>query len=355
MNSYAIIGIMSGTSMDGVDLSFCRYNFNPDLGWSYTVEHCESISYPIEIMDQLENAKNLSVEETLLLNKNLSSYFADCVLKFMEKNHIDSSGVQAIASHGHTIFHQPARGFTFQIGCGDTLAFLTGIKVINDFRQKDVIAGGQGAPLVPIGDLKLFAAHADAFLNIGGFANITFIGSGICAYDICPGNLPLNRTAGEIGKAYDADGQIAAKGEIEQSVLEKLNSLDFYNLDSPKSLGTEWLDEQFMPVLNNCSNVQNKMRTAVEHISTQIAFEINKHRPRRVMITGGGAYNKFLITRIKDKVQCELYLPEPQLIDFKEAIVFGFLGALYLKGETNSLAAVTGAEKPTVGGVLHLP
>lgn len=341
--------------MDGVDISFCRYNFNQDLGWSYIVEYCESISYPDEIMDQLDKAKNLSVEEILLLDKHLGSYFADCVLKFIEKNRIETTTVQAIASHGHTIFHQPEKGFTYQIGCGDTLAFRTGIKVINDFRQKDVIAGGQGAPLVPIGDLKLFSAHADAFLNIGGFANITFIGSGICAYDICPGNLPLNRTAGETGKTYDTDGQMAAKGEIEQAVLDQLNALDFYSLDSPKSLGTEWLDEQFMPVLNKCGNVHNKMRTAVEHISTQIAFEINKHRPRRVMITGGGAYNKFLISRIKDKVQCELYLPDPQLIDFKEAIVFGLLGALYLRGESNSIIAVTGADKPTIGGVLHLP
>lgn len=355
MNSFQIIGLMSGTSMDGVDMAFCRFEKDEKGNWNHRVISYESASYSPELLDRLKRSKSYSAVELLLLDKELGKHFAQCINNFIEKNEIQRDEIDAIASHGHTIFHQPENGFTYQIGCGDTLAYQTGIQVINDFRQKDIIAGGQGAPLVPIGDLLLFSGKADAFLNIGGFSNITFINNKVIAYDICPGNLPLNKYANELGEPYDQNGEIARSGNLIPPLLSKLNSIPYYSEKAPKSLGTEWLDDEFYIHVPDTFGSEDKLRTCVEHISQQISNNINNSGAHQVMVTGGGAYNSFLIEMIRSKTNSNIYLPDNQLIEFKEAIVFGFLGALYLSGESNVLPFVTGAEKPTTGGVLHKP
>ena len=355
LKSYPIIGLMSGTSMDGVDLAFATYEKTEKGQWNYTLNNTKTFPYPPILLDDLKKSIEFNSCELLILDKKLGAFFSDIIIQFMDEYSIKRESVSSIASHGHTIFHNPTEGYTYQIGCGDSIAYRTGIKVINDFRQKDVIAGGQGAPLVPIGDKLLFSNLADAFLNIGGICNICIPGSKTIAFDICPGNLPLNKVIQRIGYEYDKNGEHARKGNIDYSILEKLAQLKYYQTPPPKSLGEEWLAEYFYPILNSTTNELNQLRTLIDHISTEISNCLNSSKVKSVLISGGGAKNTFLVEQIQSKFKGEVIVPDPQLIDFKEAIIFGFLGALFLANETNALASVTGAERDTIGGVLHFP
>lgn len=355
MSLYTLLGVMSGTSMDGIDIVSCSFESTESERYTYTVNHSKTYDYSPETLDSLRKSIHLKVPDLLILDKKLGNYFADCILDFIETNQINKAEIHAIASHGHTIFHQPEKGFTLQIGCGDTIAYRTGIRVINDFRQKDVIAGGQGAPLVPIGDKMLYSQYAEGFLNIGGFCNISIPSKKTIAFDICPGNLPLNEIAAEFSKSYDEEGIIARSGTADLNVLMQLNALNYFFTSPPKSLGTEWLTSNFKAITDQVISPENRMRTIVEHISDQIAKTCQLQQIKSIYITGGGAYNIFLIERIKEKSNIEIIIPNAIEIEFKEAIIFGLLGALYLDGKTNTLASVTGATQDVIGGVLHLP
>ena len=344
---------MSGTSMDGVDISHCIYQPTGKTQWEHTVIQTETIDYPKGILKKLKKSTSYNSNELLEFDKVLGKFYGSIVNDFITQYSIDKLAVDAIASHGHTIFHQPEKGYTYQIGCGDTIAFHTGIKVINDFRQKDVVAGGQGAPLVPIGDLLLFSGEYSTFLNLGGFANCCIVGQKVIAYDISPANLPMNEIAQLFGVEYDKNGELASTGTINQAVLEELNQLDYYSQPSPKSLGTEWLKEHFTPICAKIKSPNDRLRTIVEHISIQITKSLSESDS--IYVTGGGAMNTFLMNRIQHHFKGEIIIPTPQIIDFKEAIVFGFLGALYLAGIPNTISSVTGACQDTIGGVLHLP
>ncbi|MBI1837726.1 MAG: anhydro-N-acetylmuramic acid kinase [Flavobacteriia bacterium] len=356
MSQYNIIGLMSGTSMDGLDIAYISFLKNEKEKWSFQVIATETFEYSIDFVDELKNATTLSVPKMLILDKKIGQIYAEFVDSFIHKNQIEKSNINLIASHGQTIFHQPNNGFTYQIGCGTTLAFLTGIKVVNDFRTKDVVAGGQGAPLVPIGDFKLFNDQAEAFLNIGGITNVSFKKEGkIIAFDICPGNLPLNKLVESKGMSYDQNGDLASKGEINFFLLDLLNQIEFYKEPYPKSLGTEWLENYFYPLIKFDRDIENNLRTVVEHIAIQIGNILNAENLKSIYITGGGAKNIFLIDKIKKYFNGKVIIPEKQIVDFKEAIIFGFLGALYLSNEPNSIPTVTGASKAVIGGVLHIP
>jgi len=350
-----IIGLMSGTSLDGLDIAHVLFDFTNSTT-QFTLVNCETIPYTLDILDKLNNYDTLSVPEMLVLDKNIGRFYGDNVNEFIAKNKLDKTQIDAIACHGQTIFHQPQKGFTYQIGCGSTLAYHTGIKVINDFRTRDVIAGGQGAPLVPIGDFNLFGGQAESFLNIGGFSNISFKKENeIIAFDICPGNLPLNLLANRLGFEYDKNGELAKSGKIIHELLEKLNSLEYYQIPSPKTLGTEWLNETFNQFLKSNFDSIDLMRTIVEHIAVQISSILVKEEISSVFTTGGGAKNLFLIDQIKNHFGGEVIVPETKLIDFKEALVFAYLGALYLRNESNTITSVTGAEGSVCSGVLHIP
>lgn len=356
MRKYELIGLMSGTSMDGLDLVHAQFDINELNEWDYRLLAAETIPYPPEIIDKLTHCTELNVPLFLQLDKQMGSIFGEMVNSFIQKNKIDKSKISAIASHGHTTFHQPDNGFTCQIGCGSSISYITDIPVINDFRSKDVIAGGQGAPLVPKGDLLLFNSLADSFLNIGGIANISFSKDyKMYAYDISPGNLPLNKLALSKGMTYDKNGELACSGEINFFLLDLLNSLEYYSQPSPKSLGTEWLTQNFYPLIKFDRDIENNLRTIIEHEAIQISNTLNNNNLKSVFITGGGAKNKFLIERIKHYYKGEIIIPSDQIIDFKEAIIFALLGALYLAEETNTLASVTGASQNVRGGVLHVP
>jgi anhydro-N-acetylmuramic acid kinase len=266
---------------------------------------------------------------------------------------IEQAAITAIASHGQTIFHQPEKGFTTQIGCGATLNYLTKIPVINQFRTLDVSAGGQGAPLVPIGDHYLFSKFADGFLNLGGFANISSQQNAVpLAYDIAPANLPMNRWMQSIGKSYDQNGALARTGSVDLATYQKVMDLGFFQQSGPKSLGTEWLEQAYLPLFETLS-LADRLRTHVEVLKTLCIKHFEVLDLQKVYLTGGGAHNQFLIETIQNAFVGQLVVPVPELIDFKEAIIFAFLGARHLRNETTTLQAVTGAQEALRTGVLH--
>ena len=356
MRKYEILGLMSGTSLDGLDIAHVAFEMDDIIGDNFKLLSSKTYQIPEELLTQILEIDNYSVPAICILDKKIGLFFAQCVNLFISENKIPKNSIQAIASHGQTILHQPQNGFTLQLGCGSTLAFQTGINVINDFRTKDIIAGGQGAPLVPIGDFGLFKSLADGFLNIGGFANISYKENNtIRAFDICPGNLPLNKLVKSKGLSYDKNGQLAESGDINFFLLDLLNSLDYYQKEGPKSLGTEWLEEHFYPLLKFDKEIENNLRTVVEHEAIQIAQKLNDVKLKTVLITGGGAKNKFLIDRISHYFNGKVNLPDTDTIDFKEAIVFAYLGALYLEKRPNSISSVTGASRDMVCGVYHIP
>lgn len=347
---------MSGTSLDGLDIVYTRLS-HPDPGaWSFDLIGYQTYKYKEELTGKIREAMEVSSVNLLLLDKEIGAFYADCVNDFIAKNEIKKEAIDAIASHGQTIFHQPEKGLTVQIGCGSTLALHTGLKVINDYRSKDVIMGGQGAPLVPIGDFHLFHNEAESFLNIGGITNISFKQNNqIIAFDICPGNLPLNKLAKVKGMEYDKNGELARTGEINFFLLGMLNELEYYVQTPPKSLGMEWFEQSFYPLLKFDKDIENNLRTVIEHEAIQIANVLNFNDLKSVLISGGGALNLFLIERIKHYYKGEVVLPSLEIIEFKEALIFAFLGALYLEDTANCLSSVTGASRDVMGGVLHLP
>ncbi len=356
MSNYEIIGLMSGTSLDGLDIAHVKFDFSNNSNDNFVLLASDTVPIPDDLLQKITEAPNYSVAQILMLDKEFGRFLAKSVSNFIQKNNIEKDNIHAVASHGQTILHQPANGFTLQIGCGSTLAYETGLNVINDFRTKDIVAGGQGAPLVPIGDFGLFSGLAEGFLNIGGFANVSFKKENeIVAYDICPGNLPLNKLAHAKNLEFDRNGELAKSGEINFFLLDLLNSLDYYHMEGPKSLGTEWLEEFYYPLLKFDKEIENNLRTVVEHTAIQISNVLNSAKLTTVLVTGGGAKNGFLIERIQHYFNGELVIPNKAIIDFKEAIVFAYLGALYLAKRPNALSSVTGASRNTIGGVYHLP
>jgi anhydro-N-acetylmuramic acid kinase len=356
MNSFKIIGLMSGTSLDGVDVTYATYTKISEKNWEFTIHASNTFQFPEILLSSLHEASKLSGSQLATLDHDLGVFFSSSINEFIENKAIEKKEVGAIASHGQTIFHQPSRGFTTQIGNPAVIAVQTGIKTIGDFRTKDVLYHGQGAPLVPIGDQYLFGSKADGFINIGGFANISFEEKGVIrAYDICPANLPMNKLARAKHLDYDKNGNLAREGELNYFLLDLLNSLDYYQEEGPKSLGTEWLEQHFYPLLKFDKDIENNLATVVEHIAIQLGEICTKQDLKRVMITGGGAKNTFLIERFKRYYTGEIISVDSELIDYKEALIFGLLGALNLNNEPNCLSSVTGATKNVIGGVHHLP
>lgn len=349
---YCAIGVMSGTSLDGLDLVCC--NFSIDEGkWNFEVLATEEMMYDAYWKSKLSNAFYQSEKEIQEFDLEYGVFLGDSIKVFIKKFNLKPD---LIASHGHTIFHRPEEGYTLQIGNGNSIAKITGILTINNFREEDVKKGGQGAPLVPVGDKMLFSDF-DSCLNIGGIANISFDQKGIrYAYDVCPANQPLNILAEKIGFSFDPEGANARSGTIIPELLEQLNQLGYYKQAFPKSLGREWVETEFLPLLYK-SNYEtiSLLRTVTEHIAFQIACAANNHKKGKMLITGGGAKNKFLIDRIKDLCKHDIILPSKEIIDFKEAIVFAFLGVLKHRGEINCLASVTGAAEDSSAGDLYFP
>ncbi len=342
-HNYNVIGVMSGTSLDGVDLA--HINFEIKKGkWSYQIFECDTFSYSNEMISKLKNGIHLSSIELSELNIEYTNLLGNIISEFIAKNNI--SNLDAVCSHGHTILHQPQNGFTLQIGNLPEIAKITNQKVVCNFRVQDVLFGGQGAPLVPIGDEILFSEF-DYCLNLGGFSNISFEENNErIAFDISPVNTVLNFYANTFGLEYDDKGKISESGNINIELFDELNKLEFYHKSYPKSLGFEFVQEIILPILNNYPiTVEDKMRTFTEHIAFQIG-EILKTKTGKLLISGGGVYNEFLIERIKKYLpSIEVIIPDEKTIQYKEALIFALLGVLKLRNEINVLASVTGAKQ----------
>jgi anhydro-N-acetylmuramic acid kinase len=348
----SLIGLMSGTSTDGLDIAYC--DFEEENGKvKGKLVHWESIVFEEDMKWQLLNAHKLDGLSLTKLDRVFGTWCGIQVQKFLDL--FPESNPMAIASHGHTIFHQPNEGLTLQIGHGPSLAAAAGLPVINDFRSLDVAMGGQGAPLVPIGDRDLFSEW-DACLNLGGIANISFFkDTHWKAFDICAVNLLLNPLATRMGLGYDNEGSNAKKGKCLPELLEVLNSNEWFSLQGPKSLGREWIAQHQIPLLEK-GNTLDLLNTCVEHIAIQISQIIMHHLPNgaSILVSGGGAYNLFLIERIQ--AQCpkhKIVRASNEIIEFKEAFIFAYLGYLRILGKPNGMAEVTGASKDSLGGAIH--
>ncbi len=358
--AFKVIGLMSGTSMDGLDIAYVSFTRNDKI--NYELEFCETIPYSGEWKQKLTNAFHSTPEEIIKLDSEYGIWLGNTILHFIKAYQIKPN---LIASHGHTIFHRPAEKYTLQIGSGKIIKDLTQIPVVNNFRVQDVALGGQGAPLVPIGDELLFSEY-DFCLNLGGFSNISWKQNGKrLACDIGPCNILLNKICKRVSIEYDKDGKLAAEGNVIPALLDKWNAIDFYKLSAPKSLGREWFEMNFISdVQSEQYEIPDLMTTAVHHMVFQLNCFLEKaikdqdsnKQQFKILVTGGGAHNTYLVQKLK--VQCnerfEFVLPEKNIIDYKEAIVFALLGYLRWNQQINILASVTGAERDHSSGVIYI-
>ncbi|MFC2128023.1 anhydro-N-acetylmuramic acid kinase [Bacteroidota bacterium] len=295
----------------------------------------------------MNNQKN----ELEVLHKEYGAFLGDLIASFIEEFSILK--IDFVASHGHTIFHKPEEGYTLQIGCGKEISKITQTKVVYDFRSQDVALGGQGAPLVPIGDKLLFSEY-EYCLNLGGFANVSFDHDGQRkAFDICPVNIVMNYYTRKIGLEFDDQGLLALQGNVNKKLLSQLNEDPFYKLPFPKSLGFEFVKENVLPLIDSYKlPLKDVLRTYVEHVAIKISEVLAQNELAKALVTGGGAYNEFLIGRIQELTKTELMIPSKELIEFKEALIFAFLGVLKIEGKNNCLKSVTGASKDHSSGVI---
>ncbi len=340
---YRVLGMMSGTSLDGLDLALCEFDID-EKQIDYQIIRATTIPYASTLKDKILRCENCNGEYLAEFSAYLGHYFGKQANKFLKQNNLTAD---FIASHGQTIFHQPHKGFTLQIGDINAIASETELTVIGDFRSMDVALNGQGAPLVPIGDKLLFANY-DCCLNIGGFSNIPFDDNSLRkAYDICPSNIVLNYLCHYLNLEYDNDGQIAKHSTIDTALLQELNSIPYYTNNEQQSLGKEFVKQYIFPLLENSSlSIECKIATYTEHI----AYQIGKNIKGKTLVTGGGAYNSFLIDRIRHYANYELIVPSNLIVEYKEALIFAFLGVRRLRKEVNCLSSVTGARCDSCSG-----
>lgn len=349
--NYNIIGVMSGTSLDGIDLAHIHFSIDNDK-WEYAILEAETVPYSADWLEILKKAVDFSEDDLMGLNVRYTDYLGTVINHFIEKNQL--TNLDAVCSHGHTILHQPQNRFTLQIGNLSKIAQITNQNVVCDFRIQDVKLGGQGAPLVPIGDRLLFSEF-DFCLNLGGFSNISFEeNEKRIAFDISPVNTVLNYYANKLGFDYDDKGEISRSGAMNIELFQELNQLDYYKKNHPKSLGFEFVKEIMLPLIEKYSiPTKDKMHTFSEHVALQIGLALPKNQGK-LLITGGGAYNVFLIERMQFHMpNIDIIIPDNKTSEYKEALIFGLLGVLKLRNEINVLSSVTGALNDHSGGIIY--
>lgn len=357
---YRAIGVMSGSSLDGLDIAFVEFTENGGK-WSFEVLNTACYSYSPAWATRLQTATSLSAVDYQLLHAEYGHYLGEQINKFIDEHQLHYK-VAVVASHGHTSFHLPAKKMTAQLGDGAAIAAVTQLPVVSDLRNLDVALGGQGAPIVPIGE-KLLWSEYDYYLNLGGIANISVNDTaGYKAFDVCPANRVLNMLAAKVGKEYDKNGELAAEGKKIQSLFDQLNELAYYSLPFPKSLSNEFGTEVIYPIIekSGCS-VADSLRTYCEHIVAQIASAISaangKAASSKLLVSGGGALNSFLVSVLKDelsKQNIQVVLPDETIVNYKEAIVMALIGVLRWRQEYNVFSSVTGASRDSVGGALWM-
>lgn len=359
---YKVIGVMSGSSLDGLDIVYAEFTETGGK-WAFEIAAADCYPYTDEWKQQLSAATGLSALDYQLLHTRYGLFTGEMINRFISENKLEHK-VHLVASHGHTSFHLPVQKTTAQLGDGATIAATVKLPVVSDLRNMDVALGGQGAPIVPIGEKLLFGEY-DYFLNIGGIANISIKQAGsLIAFDVCAANRVLNMLAGQKGLFFDAGGQMAASGKINEILLEKLNALGYYQKKSPKSLANNFGTEIVYPLIIDAGlSAEDALCTYVEHICVQIKNAINnsdvnqEKTNKRLLCTGGGALNTYLIERLSASLkddQTEVIVPDENLIQYKEALIMGLIGVLRWREEINVLSTVTGASQSSVGGALWM-
>jgi anhydro-N-acetylmuramic acid kinase len=356
---YRAIGLMSGSSLDGLDIVFAEFH-EQGRKWSFSMEAAACLPYSKEWTDRLSGATSLSAREYCLLHTDYGHYLGAQVNEFIAKNQLQYQ-VAVIGSHGHTTFHLPALRMTAQLGDGAAIAAETGLPVVSDLRNLDVALGGQGAPIVPMGERYLFPEY-DLLLNIGGIANLSMAGSTYLAFDICSANRVLNLLANEKGLPFDNKGELAASGKLNTELLSRLDAFPYYSQPFPKSLANEMGTDEIIPLLKSTSlPIEDLLATFTTHIAGQIEKSISsllqhqEEKPRKMLVTGGGALNDHLIAVIKNQLsplQVEVVVPEEPVINYKEALIMAFLAVLRWRQESTVLSSVTGASRDSIGGAL---
>jgi len=349
---WRMIGTMSGTSGDGLDLAYCEFQ-KVDGKWTFDLREVSTASYRYDLLDSLREAKELSALAYAELDELYAKVNAGRILEFMNSKDCKISEVDAIVSHGHTVFHEPAVR-SWQIGNGQLIASLTSIPVISNLRNADVAAGGQGAPIVPIGDVHLFEEYR-VCLNLGGIANVSIKTNGdIKAWDICGCNLMLNDLAGILGHEFDDEGKIASLGSTSEKMLEEMMGWEYLKKSGPKSLEATAVLSWFNQLSTLTDTItEDALSTCVDFIAKCIAQAVQPYGPftgNDFLITGGGAYNAYLIERIEEYLEVDVEVPHDNLVSYKEALVMAFFGVLHLRGEPNCLVSVTGASEAVIGG-----
>jgi anhydro-N-acetylmuramic acid kinase len=350
--NYKVMGVMSGSSLDGLDLAICDFSKN-GVAWHYKIIKATTIHYNSQWKNQLKDSYSLGGRELTNLDATYGRFIGYNIKKFLKAN---NQTVDFISSHGHTVFHAPDQGYTMQIGSGAHIAAESSITTINNYRTLDVALSGQGAPLVPVGDQLLFPDY-NFCLNLGGYANVSYnYHNKRIAFDICPVNTVINSLMQKhFSEDFDKDGETGATGIIDEGLLNSLNDLNFYKHRPPKSLGREWLESTFWPLIDqHPASVPDKLRTIYEHIANQVVKTVGPKGKKKILVTGGGAYNKFLINRIKATSKHEWIIPDNLIVEYKEALIFAFLGVLRMRNEKNCLSSVTGATSDNIGGAVYV-
>ncbi len=354
-SSFNVIGLMSGTSMDGVDLAYCHFRLNSGK-WNYELLFTDCIPYTGTWHTRLDHLTQQSAETFAKTHVFYGHYLGQLLDSFIRENKIKK--LDFISSHGQTVFHNPKQGYTVQIGSGAAIAAECGIAVVCDLRATDMAYGGQGAPIVPVGEKYLFPDY-QLLLNIGGISNISVHSDDeIIGYDCGSGNILLDYYANEAGKMYDEDGEMARSGSINAGVLKELNGHEYFSQTWPKTLHADWVLDNFLPVIEKYSApVEDKLATIVEHTAFQIAKAVNSHSNKgdKLLVTGGGAFNTYLTERLREFSKVEVVLPDNKTIKFKEALIMAFLGVLRWIQQPNVSASVTGAGKDSINGAVYLP
>jgi anhydro-N-acetylmuramic acid kinase len=351
MKEFKIIGIMSGTSLDGLDIVYVNFKFNKY--WKYEIINSKTYKYEKKWNSLLQNISKEKINSIIKIDTDYTGLLSKYIINFI--NEFSINDIDFISSHGHTALHQPSKSLTYQIGNLPILAKYINQKVVCDFRVQDVELGGQGAPLVPVGEEYLFPEY-DTLINLGGFANITKkIKNNIIAYDICPLNIVFNHLSGIIDLKYDDGGYVASTGKINEDLYNYLQSLTYYKKNPPKSLGVEWVNDQIHTILESYQDlpIRDLMNTFSNHFAFQIAENVKDQD--KILLTGGGAYNDYLIEKIKNLTNSKITIPSPKIIEYKEALIFSFLGLLKVLGINNCYSSVTGARKDHCSGKIYKP
>jgi anhydro-N-acetylmuramic acid kinase len=349
MNSYKVLGLMSGTSLDGLDIACVEFRETDGI-WAFQVLKATTVSYDLPMKKYLTETSFCSGAELIKRHVDFGKYLGNQVKDFIQQHDIN---VDLISSHGHTIFHQPQHGYTFQLGEGQSIYAITNIPVVFDFRSQDVALGGQGAPLVPMGDKMLFEKY-DACINLGGISNISFEKENHrVAFDVSPLNMVLNYLAEKLGKSMDENGMIASTGRMNENLFHQLNGLGYYTLHGPKSIGREWVEKEVIPMLDaSMLSVSDQLHIFTRHAAFQMAQVLNMHHLEHCLITGGGAYNQFFVHCLKEYSRAKFIIPDKEIIEFKEALIFAFLGLLRKRNQINVLSDVTGATHDHSSGLI---